>query len=192
MLVTLAVLARGELSEPDPRADQAVALLALASAREAQLDEADQKYLKQLQRCREHGEDCSSVVKAFQESKATFRALEDQALAQAKQALTRPAPNPPNPHPLRSHVSKHSKAPSQSEQSSLHRLMFLAFGVSLVVAAFLSGRRPGCHTFRFCSVLSPAYPAFVSHTACLFGKFQHGAGRVAWQLDICSSATIQV
>ena len=134
-------------AEPDrdgaTAADRAVALLALASAREAQLDEADQRYLKRLQHCAEVG-DCAQVVEAFKDSKSSFRALEDQALNQAKAALTAQIP-PVHPHPLRSHVSKHSKATTQSSQS-LHRLVFLAVVISLGAAAFLSGRRHGDHS----------------------------------------------
>ena len=142
LLASLSISACAEpLLEKDASrsaADKAVALLALASAREAQLDEADQGFLKKLHYCRETGSDCSNVIKAFQESKTSFRALEDQALAEAKQALT--VSQAPHLQPLRSHVSKHSKAPTQSAQSSLHRLLFLGFGISLMLAAFLSGR----------------------------------------------------
>ena len=126
---------------PAEAADRAVALLALASAREAQLDEADQSYLKKLQHCKDG--DCAQVVKEFQESKTSFRALEDQALTQAKQVLmATQAPNTPHPT-LRSHVSKHSKAPAQPAQSNLHKLMAIAFGTSMMVAAFVSGRSLG-------------------------------------------------
>ena len=141
-------------AEPDraTAADRAVALLALASAREAQLDEADQRYLKRLQHCAEVG-DCAQVVEAFKDSKSSFRALEDQALNQAKEALTAQIP-PVHPHPLRSHVSKHSKATTQSAQS-LHRLIFLAVVVSLGAAAFLSGRRHGDHSPTSTALLVP-------------------------------------
>lgn len=117
-------------ADPDA-ARKAVAMLAAASAREAQLAEADQKYLRRFQDCQ--GKACDELRSEYEKSRSSYQNLEEQALKSAKRALA--------PLPLHSHVSKKSRA---STESHLHKLVFVASAVGLMIAAFLSGRHLGC------------------------------------------------
>ncbi|CAK9055667.1 unnamed protein product [Durusdinium trenchii] len=115
---------------------EAIAFLAAASAREAQLDATDQVFLKRLQAC--HG-DCDSLRAEYEKSRRSLQSLEEETLKRATKALapSQRAPGARVPGPLHSHVSKRSKA---STESNLHKFVLVASVVGLVIAAFFSPR----------------------------------------------------
>mmetsp|Transcript_15484 Transcript_15484/g.34067 ORF Transcript_15484/g.34067 Transcript_15484/m.34067 type:complete len:154 (-) Transcript_15484:86-547(-) len=77
----------GALQPSEPlKARRAIALLASASAREAQLDATDQVFWQRLQRC-EPGKDCEKLKDEYNRSRTALQILEAQTLKRATSAL---------------------------------------------------------------------------------------------------------
>ena len=76
---------------------RAIALLAAASAREAQLDAADQVFLKRLQGC-SSPQECAKVKDEYNKSRQFLQNLEQQTLQRATNVLENPQPKPQLEH----------------------------------------------------------------------------------------------
>lgn len=101
---------------------KAIALLAAASAREAQLDEVDQIFLQRMHRC--HGVECDNLKVEYEASRKSLEKLEQETLHEATATLE----------------SKVPQQPSSSPDANLHKFVFVASMVGLLIAVFLLGR----------------------------------------------------
>eukprot|EP00434_Breviolum_minutum_P034672 symbB.v1.2.030691.t2/scaffold3488.1/size55655/5 len=118
----LLCLCNADQPQGPTEARKAIALLAAASAREAQLDEVDQIFLQRMHRC--HGVECDNLKVEYEASRKSLEKLEQETLHEATATLE----------------SKVPQQPSSSPDANLHKFVFVASMVGLLIAVFLLGR----------------------------------------------------